>query len=56
VILIKSVHIHLFLSGVTSFALPETKFVKVRFHFLTAASMKMTVFWDTVPCSLVKTD
>jgi hypothetical protein len=25
-----------------------------RFQVLTAASMKMTVFWDVVPCSLVE--
>jgi hypothetical protein len=25
----------------------------VRFQVLTAASMKMTVFWDVAPCSLV---
>jgi hypothetical protein len=28
----------------------------VRDQFLTAASMKMTVFWDAAPCSLVQTD
>jgi hypothetical protein len=28
----------------------------VRFHILTAASMKTTVFWDGAPCSLVETD
>jgi hypothetical protein len=27
--------------------------VCVRFQVLTAASMKMTVFWDVAPCSLV---
>jgi hypothetical protein len=26
----------------------------VRFQVLTSASMKMTVFWDVAPCSLVK--
>jgi hypothetical protein len=26
----------------------------VRFYVLTAATMKMTVFWDVAPCSLVK--
>jgi hypothetical protein len=26
----------------------------VRFHVLKAASMKMTVFWDVAPCSLVE--
>jgi hypothetical protein len=26
----------------------------VRFQVLTAAGMKMTVFWDVAPCSLVK--
>jgi hypothetical protein len=25
----------------------------VRFQFITAASIKMTVFWDVAPCSLV---
>jgi hypothetical protein len=25
---------------------------KLRFHFLTTASMKMAVFWDVAPCSL----
>jgi hypothetical protein len=28
----------------------------VRVQFLTAASMKMTAFWDTVLCSLVEVD
>jgi hypothetical protein len=28
----------------------------VRFHVLTVASMKMTVFWDAAPCSLIETD
>jgi hypothetical protein len=28
----------------------------VRFQVLTAASMKMTVFWDVAPCSMVDTD
>jgi hypothetical protein len=26
----------------------------MRFQVLTAVSMKMTVFWDVVPCSLAK--
>jgi hypothetical protein len=26
----------------------------VRFHILTAVSMKMTVFWDVAPCSLIE--
>jgi hypothetical protein len=30
------------------------KLMKVRFQVLTAASKKMTVFWDVVPCSLVE--
>jgi hypothetical protein len=25
----------------------------LRFQFLTAASMKMTVFWDATPCRLI---
>jgi hypothetical protein len=29
------------------------KYGDVRFQFLTAASMKMTAFWDIAPCSLV---
>jgi hypothetical protein len=29
---------------------------QVRFHVLTATSMKMAVFWDAAPCSLVDTD
>jgi hypothetical protein len=32
------------------------KFVKVRFQVITAASMKMTVFWDIAPFSPVETD
>jgi hypothetical protein len=28
----------------------------VRFHFLTAATMKFRVFWDVVPCSVVGVD
>jgi hypothetical protein len=28
----------------------------VRFQVLTAASMKMTAFWNTAPCSLVEVD
>jgi hypothetical protein len=28
--------------------------IKVRVQVLTAASMKMTVFWDVAPCSLVE--
>jgi hypothetical protein len=28
----------------------------MRFQVLTAASMKMTVFWDVTPCCLVETD
>jgi hypothetical protein len=28
----------------------------VRFQVLTAASMKMTLFWDVAPCSLVEID
>jgi hypothetical protein len=28
--------------------------IRVRFQVLTAASMKMTVFWDIAPCSLVE--
>jgi hypothetical protein len=28
----------------------------VRFQVLTAASMKMTVFWDVAPCSLLEID
>jgi hypothetical protein len=28
----------------------------MRFQVLTAASMKMTAFWDIVPCSLVEVD
>jgi hypothetical protein len=31
-----------------------TLLVIVRFQVLTAASMKMTVFWDVAPCSLVE--
>jgi hypothetical protein len=27
-----------------------------KFRVLTVASMKMTVFWDVAPCSLVETD
>jgi hypothetical protein len=29
---------------------------QVRFEVLTAMSMKMTVFWDVTPCSLVDID
>jgi hypothetical protein len=33
------------------------KYVELmRFQVLTATSMKMTVFWDVAPCSLVATD
>jgi hypothetical protein len=28
----------------------------VRFQVLTATSMKITVFWDVAPCSLVEID
>jgi hypothetical protein len=28
----------------------------VRFQVLTAANMKMTVFWDVVPCGMVEHD
>jgi hypothetical protein len=28
--------------------------IVVRFQVLTAASMKITVFWDVAPCSLVE--
>jgi hypothetical protein len=28
----------------------------VRFQILKAATMKMAVFWDAVPCSLIETD
>jgi hypothetical protein len=28
----------------------------VRFQIFTAASMKMTTFWDIAPCSLVEID
>jgi hypothetical protein len=28
----------------------------VRFQVITAASMKMTAFWDIVPCSVVGVD
>jgi hypothetical protein len=28
----------------------------VRFQVLTAASMKMTAFWDITPCSVVELD
>jgi hypothetical protein len=28
----------------------------MKFHVLTAESMKMMTFWDTVQCSLVETD
>jgi hypothetical protein len=28
----------------------------VRFQVLTAASMKVTAFWDIAPCSLVEVD
>jgi hypothetical protein len=30
--------------------------VLARFQVLTAASMKMTVFWNVAPCSLVETE
>jgi hypothetical protein len=30
--------------------------VKKRFKVLTAASMKMTAFWDIAPCSLIEVD
>jgi hypothetical protein len=33
---------------------PEIKCVWVRFQVLTAASMKITIFWDVAPCSLVE--
>jgi hypothetical protein len=32
----------------------ENKVAKMRFQLLTAASMKMTVFWDVALCSLVE--
>jgi hypothetical protein len=35
---------------------PENELPVVRFHVLTAASMKMFVFWDVAPCSLVEID
>jgi hypothetical protein len=31
----------------------KTVIIPVRFQVLTAASMKMAVFWDVAPCSLV---
>jgi hypothetical protein len=31
-------------------------FTPVKFQVLTAASMKMTAFWDIDPCSLVEVD
>jgi hypothetical protein len=34
----------------------ETGSKYVRFQVLTAANMKMTVFWDITPCSLVEID
>jgi hypothetical protein len=38
--------------------LPEwkSKLLKVRFQVFTAASMKMTVFWDVAPCSVLEID
>jgi hypothetical protein len=32
----------------------DTSITQVRFRVLTAASMKMTVFWDVATCSLVE--
>jgi hypothetical protein len=32
----------------------RTKFPGVRFQVLTAANMKMTLFWDVAPSSLVE--
>jgi hypothetical protein len=32
----------------------ETSRFQIRFQVLTEASMKITVFWDVVPCSLVE--
>jgi hypothetical protein len=34
--------------------LPEALLYWLRFQVLTATSMMVTVFWDAVPCSLVK--
>jgi hypothetical protein len=51
------------LSTLGSISNLETEYTKkeqekefVRFQVLTAASMKMTVFWDVAPRSLVDTD
>jgi hypothetical protein len=36
---------------------PDVKFTGfVRFHFLTAANMKIRAFWDIAPCSLFEVD
>jgi hypothetical protein len=37
----------------TEHTIEHMKFMVMRFQVLTAASMKMTVFWDAAPCSLV---
>jgi hypothetical protein len=37
-----------------SLTLREEHRLRVRFQVLTATSMKMTVFWDVAPCSLVQ--
>jgi hypothetical protein len=45
----------LFVSHPQSFLSPLRNNVKImRFCILVAVSMKMTVFWDIVPCSLVE--
>jgi hypothetical protein len=46
----------------TSFALsvisnePSARLAQLRLKILTATSIKMTVYWDVVPCSLVEID
>jgi hypothetical protein len=37
-----------------TFTKSQSNLVWVRFQFLTAASMKATVFWDVASCSLVE--
>jgi hypothetical protein len=34
----------------------ELRLMKLRFQVVTATSMKMAVFWDVAPCSLIDTD
>jgi hypothetical protein len=40
----------------STFIFKNEGFVKKRFKVLTVVSMKTTVFWDIVPCSLVEID